>query len=67
MTKQVAYLIVRADRTVRAKVFARRPTVRADEIAFRITLNFPDGWGRIVEGPELNMPDAPTLEGVEQI
>lgn len=63
--KQLVYLIVRADGTVRAKIYARRPNLRADEIAFKITLNFPDGWGRIFVGPELDMPAVPTMDGAQ--
>lgn len=66
-SKQIVYLIVRADRTVRAKHYARRPTVRADEIAFKVTLNFPDSWGKIVEGFELTMPETPSIEGAQQV
>lgn len=67
MAKRVVHLIVRADGTVRAKAYARRPNVAADEVAFKITLNFPGDWGKVVDsGLELTMPAAPTLEGGEQ-
>lgn len=43
MIKRV-YLVIGADKSVRA---AYRPRIGLDEVAIPVTLNFPDGWGRV--------------------
>lgn len=53
MTERV-YLVISADRKIRA---ARRPQIRADEVAIAINLTFPNTWGRIVQTVDLAVPD----------
>lgn len=43
-TRQRVYLVIGADRRIRA---AKRPQIRADEIAIAIDLTFPGNWGRV--------------------
>jgi len=56
---QVVYLVVRSDGSVRA---AKRPRLASDEVAISVRLTFPDGWGKIVEQFEVQMPEPPTAE-----
>lgn len=39
------YLVIRADRT--ARIVARSPRVRLDEVAIPLILRFSDAWGEI--------------------
>lgn len=39
------FLVIRADRT--ARIVARRPRVRIDEVGIPLTLRFSDAWGKI--------------------
>ena len=55
MANVTAYLVIRADKTIRV---AKRPRVAADEIAVKILLTFPDGWGRVLaDSIKINVPD----------
>ena len=59
--KQVAYLVIKANQTMR--VVRRLPDLSQGEVAIRLNLNFPDTWGRIVDTVEVTIPDfTPTLE-----
>lgn len=52
---KLVYLVIGADKSVRAAV---RPRLGADEVAVLIRLQFPDTWGRVIEGPiDLTVPD----------
>jgi hypothetical protein len=59
---ETVYLIVKADRRVRA--VKRFPyNLNDDEIAIWIRLRFPDGWGRITQTLDVDVPDfTPTAE-----
>lgn len=59
MSAMRAYLIVRADQTVR--VTKRWPNLRRDEVAFRLDINFPSQpWGHIQsENLKVDLPDQP--------
>lgn len=62
MSKQVVYLVIGADQSVRA---SKRPQIKRHEIAIKVNLTFPDTWGRVVPGREINIdvPDfTPTIE-----
>jgi hypothetical protein len=59
MAKQTVYLVIRADRSVRA---AKRPRLAADEVAISVTLEFPETWGRVIDSLRVAVPDfAPSL------
>lgn len=64
--KETVYLVIGADRRVRA---AKRPQIREDEVAIRINLTYPDGWGRTVQTLDVDVPDfAPTaVEIVDEV
>ena len=64
MSKQRVYLVIGADQKVRA---AKRPQIRADEVAVAINLTFPDTWGRVLPTSiDVTVPDfAPEVEGAE--
>lgn len=53
---ETAYLVVRSDREMR---IVRRPRLAPDEVAIRLSINFPDSWGRVIGDLEINLPDAP--------
>lgn len=64
MGVQRVYLVIGADQRVRA---AKRPQIRADEVAIAINLRFPDGWGRVVSTMDVTVPDfAPEADGPEE-
>jgi hypothetical protein len=54
MTKKRVYLVIGADRKVRAAV---NPRVQLDEIAIAINLTFPDTWGRVLQTIDVDVPD----------
>lgn len=50
------YIIVRADRT--ARIVNRYPRLRDDEVAYPLTITWPDGWGRIsTPGLVITLPE----------
>ena len=60
------WLIVRADETMR--VVSRQPSLLWNEVAFRLKLTVPDGWGKLVGTVELEIPKGTVLvvpEGFE--
>lgn len=61
--RERAWLIIRADRTMR--VVRRWPNLRGDEVAVRLEVTFPAGWGSILAAPplEITVPDfVPAVE-----
>jgi hypothetical protein len=53
--RESIYLVIRADRSVRA---ARRPRLAGDEVAIRINLTFPDSWGKVLpDEVTITVPD----------
>lgn len=55
------YLIVRASGDLR--LTTRRPTLRLDEVAYPLTVNVPDSWGRLATlSLDVTLPEAPTVE-----
>jgi len=54
MTTTTAYLVVKADRSMRV---ARRPRIGPDEIGIRLRLDFPDGWGKVIADLSIEVPD----------
>jgi hypothetical protein len=55
------FLVVRADGSVR--ITSRTPNLRLDEVAYRVHVTMPAGWGRTAsEAIELVMPDVPLME-----
>lgn len=62
------YMIVPASGTPR--IVQRYPhNLRTDEVAFRLSIVRPNGWGRMMVGAvTVNMPEPPTLDStVEQV
>lgn len=67
MKKKHAYLIYRAsDQSLRC--VTRRPDLAWDEIAFNVTINVPDPWGRLAGSVVIDLPEAgpPVIEVKEQ-
>lgn len=65
MSLETVYLVISADKKVRA---AKRPQIRADEVAIAIRLRYPDGWGRTVQTIDVEVPDfAPQVAATEPI
>lgn len=64
MTKTV-WLVISADR--RARIVARVPNLFADEVAYRLMLNFPTGWGSVIGTLSVDVPGAPVAEVGERI
>lgn len=59
MTTIKRYLVVRADGNVR---IAQRPKLAADEVAVRLDINIPPGWGRVATGAfTVDMPAPPAV------
>lgn len=59
MSVHVVYLVIGADRSVRA---VKRPRLGADEVAVKVNLRFPDTWGTVVGEIDITVPDfAPTV------
>lgn len=65
MAIETVYLVIGADKKVRA---AKRPQIRRDEVAIRIRLRFPDGWGHSVQTIDIEVPDfVPEVIDVEPV
>ena len=63
MPKERVFLVISADRKVRA---AKRPQIRADEVAIAIDLTYPDGWGRVIQALSVDVPSfAPRVDLAE--
>lgn len=62
MARQVAYLVIRADR--KARVVTRRPKLFADEVAIKMNLDFPEHWGKVLSDEiTVKVPDfAPEVQ-----
>lgn len=57
---QIAYLVIRADRTMRV---AKRPRLSWDETAIKLNVVFPDGWGKVSGELDMTLPEfTPTIE-----
>lgn len=54
------YLVIRADGT--ARVTTRWPSLRTDEVAYRLRIEIPAGWGRIAGNIDVTMPPPPGAE-----
>lgn len=57
MSVERVYLVIGADRKVRA---AKRPQIRADEVAIAINIRYPDSWGRVIETIDVTAPELVT-------
>lgn len=56
MKKLNAYLVYRAhDESLR--VVTRNPSLRWDEVAFKVEVNVPDPWGRIAGAVVIDLPE----------
>ncbi len=53
---KTVYLVVRADGDVRV---AKRPRIAADEVAMKLNVTIPDGWGRVVGSLDVVVPEPP--------
>ena len=59
MTTIRRYLVVRADGSIR---LAQRPKLGTDEVAIRLDINIPPGWGKVAVGAfTVDMPAPPTV------
>lgn len=66
MTTRIAYLVVRPDMSLR---ISARPRIAPNEVRVKLTLKFPDSWGREVGAITIDMPDCPpevSFEPVEE-
>lgn len=57
--KQRVYLVVRSNGDVRA---AKRPRIASDEVAIGLDLSFPEGWGKVTQTFDIDMPAPPVAE-----
>ena len=58
------YLVIRADRTMRV---AKKPRLQADEVAIRINVKFPEGWGHVIANLDITAPDFTPEVKYEQV
>ena len=68
MTRKWKYLIVTGDGG--ARITTRFPWhLKANEIAYRIVINIPDSWGKMMSDQiELTLPDnPPVVESVNEL
>lgn len=62
MTVETVYLVITADRRIRA---AKRPRLGRDEVAIAVRLRFPETWGRVLSTVDVDVPDfAPEAESL---
>lgn len=55
-----AWLVVRSDGDVRV---AKRPRLAADEVAWKVTVHMPEGWGEVSDDRiDIHMPPPPTVD-----
>lgn len=65
--KKIVHLIVRPDGSTRASHAKGRPRIAADEVAIKITLDFPPSWGTVIHEMTVKMPEAPTVVDKEVV
>lgn len=44
-----------------ARITTRRPTLRRDEVAFRLNIDVPKGWGRVIGDLNVQLPEPPEV------
>lgn len=54
--KDKVFVVIKSDGSVRA---ARNPRLGGDEVAIRLDITFPDGWGRVTQVFDVQMPSPP--------
>lgn len=54
MSKEKYFLVISADRRVRA---SKRPQVQPDEVAILLNITFPDSWGAVIGSVDITVPD----------
>ncbi len=55
MSKTTAFLVIKADRSIRV---AKKPRLQPDEVAIRVVLDFPASWGTVLPDPiTIAVPD----------
>ena len=55
----IHYLVLRSDG--QARVTKRLPRLCHDEVAVKVNVLWPDGWGRVIKELNLEMPDPPAV------
>jgi hypothetical protein len=66
MAGKIVYLVMRADGNARVTTQRGVSRIGADEVAFRIIVSYPNGWGKIAPSTiELSMPQPPTITAIE--
>jgi hypothetical protein len=51
---ELRWLVIRADRSCR--ITMRRPALGTDEVAVLLRLQFPDGWGKVIDTIDVEVP-----------
>ena len=59
------YLIVKADGSCSVRKTPRN--LGLDEVAFRLNINLPDAWGEVVGDIDVQLPEPPTTEIVQDL
>ncbi len=57
------FLIIKANGATR--LATRYPSLNSDEVAVRLNITMPPGWGKIQGEINVTMPDFPTVETVD--
>lgn len=62
-------LVVRADGATRIVNTPHRARLGADEVAYPLTINLPDAWGKVDRNREITvqMPDPPEVEHLQAV
>lgn len=65
MKRLDAFLVYRASNQS-LRVVTRRPSLAWDELAFKVTVNVPDPWGRLAGAILIDLPGGPAVVEVKQ-
>lgn len=60
------YLVVDCQ-TGAARTVTRRPNPEFGEVAYRLVINIPDGWGQVLGDIELTLPEPPADAVVTEV
>lgn len=63
--KHSGFLIVGANGEMRVTKRLLSNSVRSDQVAFRVVVNVPDGWGKVRGIVEFAMPEPPSQASIE--
>lgn len=58
------YVVIKNDGSARV---AQKPRIGPDEVAIRLNISWPSGWGEVVKELDVQMPSPPGIQAVRDL